>query len=248
MSTKEGLGVIRRWQGEGQKVFGETCTHYLTMTREELDKPGIEGGMWVCSPPLREGRDQQALWQGLATGTLSTVSSDHAPYRMDETGKLAAGPEPTFKQMANGMGGLGMRMPVLFDAMVSRKAMDVRDFVRLTATEPARIYGLGGRKGSIAIGADADLVIWDQHREIRLTHDHVDDNTGYNPFVGRTIRGWPQTVIRRGEVIVKRDELKAAPGSGRFLARQGGAAALPSGRLSPEFDRNRNFGADLYRG
>ena len=247
VSTKEGLGVIRRWQGDGQKVFGETCTHYLTMTREALDRPGIEGGMWVCSPPLREESDRQALWQGLATGVLATVSSDHAPYRMDETGKLAAGPEPTFKQMANGMGGLGMRMPVLFDAMVSRGGMDVRDFVRLTAAEPARIYGLGERKGSIAIGKDADLVIWDEEREIRLTHEHVDDNTGYNPYAGRTVKGWPAMVIRRGEVVVGQGELKAAAGSGRFLARGGGSAARSSGRIAAEFDTKRNFGADLYR-
>ena len=247
VSTAEGLGVIRRWQGEGQKVFGETCTQYLTMTSKDLDRPGIDGAMWICSPPLRDPSDQEALWAGLRLGTLSTVSSDHAPYRMDESGKLAQGPEPSFKQIANGMGGLQMRMPVLFDAMISQGRMTLPEFVRLTATEPARIYGLHPKKGTIAIGGDADLVIWDPEREVTVTHDTVTDNSGYTAYVGRKLRGWPETVIRRGEAIVEKGKLCARAGSGRFLPRAGGPCAAPSGRIAPELDPERAFGADLYR-
>lgn len=234
VSTAEGAEVIRRWQGEGVKVFGETCTQYLTLSAQDLDKPGIEGGKWICSPPLREATDQEALWQALAQGTLTTVSSDHAPYRMDETGKLAKGPQPSFKEMANGMGGVEMRLPVLFDAMVKKGRMDLPGFVRLTATEPARIYGLAPQKGTIAIGSDADLVIWDPERKTMVTHATPHDGSGYCAYAGREIEGWPDVVIRRGSVIVERGELTTEPGSGRFLARRGGAYAMPAGAIATE--------------
>jgi len=234
VSTAEGAAVIHRWQGEGAKVFGETCTQYLTLTSKDLDKPGIEGGKWICSPPLREPADQEALWQALANGTLSTVSSDHAPYRMDETGKLAAGPTPSFKQMANGMGGLELRLPMLFDAMVAKGRSGLQDFVRLTASEPARIYGLAPRKGTIAVGSDADLVIWDPARKTQITDTTTHDNSGYTAYAGKEIEGWPSHVVRRGALIVEGGKLAAAPGSGQFLPRAGGAAARPTGHATAE--------------
>lgn len=234
VSTAEGAATVRRWQGEGAKVFAETCTQYLTLTSGDLDKPGIEGGKWICSPPLREPADQEALWQALANGTLSTVSSDHAPYRMDETGKLAKGPTPSFKEMANGLGGIELRLPLLFDAMVSRGRMRLEDFVRLTATEPARIYGLAPKKGVIAIGSDADLVVWDPQMRVRIDDATVHDGSGYTAYGGRDVQGWPSHVLRRGSVIVENGELMAQPGSGRFLPRQGGPAAAPTGNLTPE--------------
>ena len=117
--------------------------------------------MWMCSPPLREPADQEALWWALEIGTLQAISSDHAPYRMDASGKLAKGADAHFKEIANGMPGLELRLPVLFDAMVSRGRLGLEKFVELTATAPARLYGLHERKGSIAVGADADIAIWD---------------------------------------------------------------------------------------
>ncbi|MDX6750466.1 dihydropyrimidinase [Geminicoccaceae bacterium 1502E] len=246
ISTAEALEVIRRAQGQGQKVFAETCTQYLTMTKKDLDRPGMEGAMWMCSPPLRERSDQEALWRALANGTLQTVSSDHAPYRMDETGKLARGPNAAFKEIANGMPGLELRLPVLFDAMVSKGRMDVNRFVDLTATAPAKLYGLHPRKGSIAVGADADIVVWDTEREVTIEQGSTHDDAGYTPFVGHKVKGWPATVLRRGEVVAEQGALRARPGSGTFLARQGGPAAQPSGRLAAEFDPERNFGAELY--
>ncbi len=234
VSTREGAATLRRWQDEGAKVFGETCTQYLTLGAADLDRPGIEGGMWICSPPLREPDDQEALWQALRRGTLATISSDHAPYRMDESGKLARGPRPSFKEMANGMAGIELRLPVLFDAMVSRGCSSLTEFVRLTATEPAKLYNLHPRKGTIAIGSDADLVIWDPGATTTIGHDTTHDRSGYSAYVGRRLQGWPTHVLRRGRVVVEAGELRASPGSGAFLPRQGGEAARPLGRPAAE--------------
>ena len=246
VATAEGAAVIRAARGRGAKVFAETCTQYLFLTAEDLDRPGSEGAKWVCSPPLRTKADQEALWQALALGDLQIVTSDHAPYRADETGKYVAGPEPGFKQIPNGLPGLETRLPMLFDAMVSQGRYDVSTFVKWTATDPARIYGLGDRKGRIAVGADADIAIWDPEKQVTLSDDLVHDQTAYTPFAGRTVTGWPVTVLRRGDVIVDGGGCTATAGSGRYLAREGGWATEPTGRLSPEFDEARNFGAKLY--
>ena len=185
-------------------MFAETCPQYLFLTAEDLDKPGVEGAKWMCSPPPRGASDQEALWQALALGDLQTVSSDHAPYRFDETGKLRAGPNPNFKQVANGLPGLEVRLPLLFDAMVSKGRLGLEKFVELTATAPAKIYNLHPRKGSIAVGADADIAIWDPAREVTLTDAMMHDLAGYTPYAGRKLRGWPVTVLSRGRVDRRR--------------------------------------------
>src|ERR1700729_178980 len=167
VSTAEGARVIRQARGEGLKVFAETCPQYLFLTAEDLDKPGAEGAKWMCSPPPRTVADQEALWQALSLGDLQTISSDHAPYRFDESGKLRAGSNPNFKQAANGLPGLETRLPLLFDAMVSKGRLGLQKFVELTATAPARIYNLP-KKGSVAIGNDADIAICNPDRELAL--------------------------------------------------------------------------------
>lgn len=245
VSTAEGAAVIRRARGEGVKVFAETCPQYLFLTRDDLDKPGIEGAKWMCSPPPRLASDQEALWRALDLGDLQTISSDHAPYAFDETGKLMAGPNANFKQIANGLPGLETRMPLLFDAMVSKGRLGLESFVRLTATAPADIYNLPN-KGRIAIGADADIAIWDPAKAVTLDDALVHDGTRYTPFAGRTVQGWPVLVLRRGEVVIDHGALKASAGSGRFLPRTGGAAAEPTGRFESEMDLARNFGARLF--
>jgi dihydropyrimidinase len=227
------------------EVFAETCPQYLFLTADDLDKPGAEGAKWMCSPPPRRASDQEALWQALALGDLQTVSSDHAPYRFDETGKLRAGSNPNFKQVANGLPGLQVRLPLLFDAMVSKGRLGLEKFVELTATAPAKIYNLHPRKGSIAVGADADIAIWDPQREVTLQDEMMHDLTGYTPFAGRKLRGWPVTVLSRGRVIVADGKRSAEAGSGRFLARSGGEAAKPTGRLVADMDPSQNFGAKL---
>ncbi len=245
VSTAEGCAVIRQARGEGLKVFAETCPQYLFMTRHDLDKPGLTGGKWMFSPPAREARDQEAIWQALALGDLQVISSDHAPYAYDKTGKLVAGPKSTFKQIPNGMPGLEARLPVVFDAMVSNGRFDVCKFVQWTSTAPAKIYGLHPKKGSIAVGADADVAIWDPNKRVTFSDKTVKDRAGYTPWAGRSVKGWPVTVLQRGAVIVENGKLNAKPGSGRFLARQAGEAAKPLGRLAPEFDPKTNFGAKL---
>ncbi|GBD43352.1 D-hydantoinase [bacterium HR40] len=245
VSTREGVAAVQRARGEGVKMFAETCTQYLLLTSEALDRPGIEGAMWICSPPLREPADREALWWGLEIGALQCVSSDHAPYRMDASGKLARGPEPSFREIANGMPGIELRLPLLFDAMVSRGRLGLERFVELTATAPARIYDLFPKKGTIAPGADADLVVWDAQRSVRIEQGPRYDNAGYTPYAGFEIRGFPELVLRRGEVVAENGVVLAQPGSGRFLPRGGGQAARPRGLPAPEFDPARNFGARL---
>lgn len=246
VSTAEGIAAIRQARGRGLKVYAETCPQYLFMTADDLDKPALEGAKWMCSPPPRTYSDQDAIWQGLALGDLQAVTSDHAPYAFDATGKLSAGPNPTFKQIANGLPGIEVRLPLLFDAMVSKGRLGLAKFVELTATAPAKIYNLHPRKGSIAIGADADLVVWDPNRKVTLTSDLLHDLTGFTPYHGRVITGWPETTLRRGEIIVRGGRLAAKPGSGAFLPRTGGEAATPLNRLTADMDPARNFGARLF--
>jgi dihydropyrimidinase len=245
VSTAKGASIIRRARGEGLKVYGETCPQYLFMTAADLDRPGLEGAKWMCSPPPRFAADQEALWRALDLGDLQTISSDHAPYRYDASGKLSGGSDAHFKQIANGQPGLQTRLPVLFDAMVAKGRLGLQRFVALTATEPAKIYNLHPRKGSVAVGADADLAIWNPKADVTLSDAMMRDRTGYTPFAGTTVAGWPETVVRRGEMVVEDGKLHASPGSGRFLPRTGGPAAEPAGRLEPEMDERTNFGAKL---
>lgn len=243
VSTREGAALIRQARGEGVKIFAETCPHYLFQEVGILEQPGIDGAKYICSPPQRESADQEALWRALELGDLQVLSSDHAPYRMDASGKLSAGPNPHFKAMANGMPGLAMRLPLLFDAMVSKGRLGLGKFVELTATAPARLYDLPG-KGAIAIGMDADLALWNPDREVTLGETH--DNAGYNPFAGQKVKGWPETVLSRGKVVVHDGDILGRPGDGRLLLRKAGPATRPTGRLSESFDPLRNFGAELY--
>ncbi|HLN09358.1 MAG TPA: amidohydrolase family protein, partial [Xanthobacteraceae bacterium] len=245
VSTSEGADVIRRARGEGAKIFAETCPQYLLLTAADIDRPGLDGARWICSPPLRTKADQEALWQALGRGDLQIVSSDHAPYRLDATGKFSAGPAPNFRQIANGMPGAEVRLPLLFDAMVSKGRLGLDRFVEITAEAPAKLYGLHPRKGAVAAGADADLAIWNPDRRVTLTATMMHDLTGYTPYEGREVVGWPETVLSRGRVVVDDGRLLAKPGSGRFLARKAAAAAEPTGRVGPELDPAQNFGAAL---
>ena len=247
VSTAEGAAVIRKARGRGVKIYGETCPQYLFLTKEIMDKPGFEGAKWVFSPPAREASDSAALWQALRLGDLQTVTSDHAPYTMDKGGKFMNSQTPTFKQIPNGMPGIEWRMPLLMDAAL-KGTITLNELVRLTATAPAEIYNLGPRKGSLAIGADADIVVWDPSKSVTLKDTDVLSRAGYNPWAGRTVTGWPVTVLRRrGEVIVAEHgaPCTATPGSGQFLPRSGGKAAQPRGIPSGEYDPARNFGAKL---
>ncbi len=218
ISTAEAVAAIRNARARSTPVWAETCPHYLFMTADVLDRPGLEGAKWMCSPPQRSAADQEALWSALNDGTLSLVSSDHAPYRFDESGKLAAGQNPGFHQIANGLPGLETRLALMFDAMVSKGQSGPEAFVQLTSTNPARIYGLTN-KGAIAEGMDADLVIWDPEKKVTYGANDLHDNVGYNPWEGRTVVGWPEHVILRGRTIAKNGQFYGTPGSGQWIKR-----------------------------
>lgn len=218
ISTAEGAEAVRRARARGAPVRAETCPHYLLQTASVLDRPGMEGAKWMCSPPQRTVADQAALWAALEDGTLDLVSSDHAPYRMDGTGKLAAGAAPSFDRIANGLPGLETRLPLLFDAMVTKDRGGPEAFARLTSTAPARLYGLAA-KGEVAPGFDADLVLWDPARTVTYEADDLHDNAGYNPWEGHTVTGWPDTVLLRGNVVVSGGRFLGYPGSGRRVPR-----------------------------
>ncbi len=245
VTTEDSMAAIRNAQTRGQKVFAETCPQYLLLTAADLDRPGLEGAKWMFSPPARDAADQEAIWRGVRNGTFQLVTSDHAPYRFDASGKLAAGPEPSFKQIANGIPGIELRLPLLFSEGVRKNRIDLNRLVELACTNPARIYGLHPRKGTIAIGSDADLAIWDPEKTVELSDATTHDRTGYCPYAGMTVTGWPVTVVSRGEVIIDAGELVAERGRGRFLPRAAGPAAKPLGRLVAELDPERNFGAVL---
>lgn len=218
ISTREAVAQVRAARARGAPVWAETCPHYLFMTEELLDKPGLEGAKWMCSPPQRTEDDQDALWAALLAGTLSLISSDHAPYRFDATGKLSAGPNAGFHQIANGLPGLETRLPLLFDAMVTRGRGGPEAFAELTSHAPARIYGLP-QKGAIAEGMDADIVIWDPEKTVTYGADDLHDNVGYNPFEGHQVTGWPEQVILRGRTLVSQGAFLGTPGSGRWIKR-----------------------------
>ncbi len=245
VTTEAAMAAIRDAQTRGQKVFAETCPQYLLLEAGDLDKPELHGAKWMFSPPARDGADRAAMWRGVQNGTFQMVTSDHAPYHFDETGKLAAGPEPHFKQIANGIPGIELRLPLLFSEGVAKGRIGLERVVELCCTNPAKIYGLHPKKGTIAIGSDADLALWDPEMRVEVTDETTRDAVDHCPYAGMTVTGWPTTVISRGEVIVDGGESLAARGRGRFLPRAAGAAAQPAGLLVPEMDPARNFGAEL---
>lgn len=215
----EAVRVVHSSQALGLPIHAESCPQYLFLTAEDLDLPGLEGAKFCCSPPPRDPESQAAVWQGLLDGTLQMFSSDHAPYRFDESGKLPKGEATTFKDMANGLPGLEVRMPLLFSEGVMTGRMTIERFVALTATNHARTYGLHPRKGTIAVGADADIGIWNPERRVTLSTAMLHDNVGYTPYEGRVVQGWPEIVVSRGRVVVENGVLDAERGSGRFLVR-----------------------------
>lgn len=246
VSTDEGANLVAKARLDGAKIFGETCPQYFFLTADDLDRPGAEGAKFCCSPPLRDEATQKALWRHLQAGTFSVFSSDHAPYRFDETGKLMSGPNPPFNKMANGMPGIEMRAPLLFSEGVVKGRISLNSFVALTSTNAAKMFGIHPQKGTIAIGSDADISIWDPKLSKTVTVAGMHDNMDYTPFEGRTVQGWPVTMISRGDVIVDGNELKAERGRGRFLKRAPFDSTGYGGGMAPELNPASNFGAKLF--
>lgn len=219
VSTAEGAEAIRHARARGSQVYAETCPQYLLFDETITDRPLPEAAKFIFSPPPRTKSDQEALWKALAARDLSIISSDHAPYAMTSEAKLKGGPNANFRQIPNGIPGIGLRQMLMFDAIVNGARGGLEAFVALTSTNPARLYGLAPRKGAISVGADADIVVWNPSVE-RLIDDHTAaDKAGFSPYAGRTVRGVPETVLRRGEVLVRNGIPTASAGSGRLLVR-----------------------------
>ena len=242
VSAEEAASAIKDAQVKGLKIYGETCPQYLFLTADDLDRDGMDGAKFCCSPPPRDVAGQEAIWRGLKNGTFQVFSSDHAPYKFDETAKLKYGPASPFTKIANGVPGLELRLPLLFSEGVGKGRIDIHEFVALTATNAAKLYGLFPCKGTIAVGADADFVIWDADRDVTVTHDMLHDAVGYTPYEGRRLKGWPETVFSRGRAVVENGALNAERGSGAFLPCDRPEPARPTGDLQPEMDPARNWG------
>lgn len=229
VSGGEPLDEIRRARARGLQVYAETCPQYLLLTEADLDLPDMDGAKAMCSPPPRDGAAQAALWRGIGDGTINVFNSDHAPYRFDGDGKLKAGPKAPFRAVANGLPGLETRMPILFSEGVVKGRIDICRFVELTATSNAKLYGLYPRKGTIAVGADADIVVWDPEKLRRIDNDFLHHNVDYTPFEGLEVQGWPETVLSRGEIVFDGGEVLARPGRGKFLRRTKSSAWCGTG-------------------
>jgi len=218
VSGSEAADQIRWAQGQGLRIYGETCTQYLVLSDDGLDKEEWDGAMHVCTPPPRDKANQEAIWRGLATGVFQVVSSDHAPFRYDDPqGKLLNGKGAPFNKIPPGIPGLEVRLPILFSEGVGGGRIDLNQFVALSATNHAKIYGLYPRKGTIAVGSDADIAIWDPDKDVTISVDMLHDNMDYTPYQGMRVRGWPVVTISRGEVVVEDGKLVAEPGRGAFL-------------------------------
>jgi dihydropyrimidinase len=221
VSNREAMEQIRWAQQKGLRVLGETCTQYLVLTEDDLDGLGMEGAKYVCSPPPRDVASQEACWEGLRTGVFSVFSSDHCPFRYDdEQGKLTPKGRTSFRWVPNGIPGVGARLPVLFSEGVMKGRMTLEQFVAVTAANPAKTYGLYPRKGTIAVGADADIAIWDPEQRVTLRHEMLQDGADYTPYEGREIVGWPVTTLVRGRVVMQGGELVGDKAHGQYLPRE----------------------------
>ncbi len=235
LNTAGGLDQVRYGRQQGVRVMGETCPQYLFFTIDDLRRP--EGARWVCSPPMRTADDNAALWQGLSDGSIQTVGTDHWPFFSDGTrpieyegaeiaipGKeLGAG---DFTKIPNGLPGVGDRLPVLWTEGVGRGRISMKQFVALTSTNPAKIFGLYPQKGDLLPGSDADLAVWDPDRQLTYGMAYAHHRTDYNLYEGRELKGFPEKVFLRGQLIVDGERWLGRPGMGRFLERQPSAEVL----------------------
>jgi len=217
VSGREAVEQIRWARGQGLRVYAETCPQYLFLTAEDLDD-SYRGARCVCSPPPRDKANQDVIWDGLADGLFSVFSSDHAPFNYDSPeGKKPGGQELAFRHIPNGIPGIETRLALLYSEGVLGGRITLPKFVELTATNPAKAYGLHPRKGTIAIGADADLVIWDE-REFVLDNTQLHHAVDHTPYAGMTLKAWPGLTLARGEVVWDGRDFHPRAGRGRFLA------------------------------
>ncbi|MDO9708987.1 dihydropyrimidinase [Paracraurococcus lichenis] len=237
VSCEEAAEEIARAQARGLKVWGETCPQYLTLTADDMDRPGFDGAAFMCSPSPRTTAEHAKVWEMIRRGTLDIVTSDHCGFSMaGEQGKAASGRDAPFRDIPNGIPGLAARLPILFSEGVSKGRISLDHFVRLTATNPARLMGLAPRKGMIAVGADADLALWDPRKKVTLTNALMQHAIDYTPYEGLEVTGWPVATVRRGAVVMRDGVVQAEPGTGQFLPRGPYDMVRPRGVLANGFD------------
>jgi dihydropyrimidinase len=215
LSARHALDEVRRARDEGLPAFAETCPQYLFLTLEDMGN-GFEGAKFVCSPPLRPADHAPELWKGLVHDDLQVVSTDHCPFDFHGQKDMGMG---DFRKVPNGLPGVENRVDLLHDGGVAGGRFTPNRWVEVISTAPARLFGLP-RKGQVAVGADADLVVYDPNRRhtISAATHHMD--VDYSCYEGREVTGGSDVVLSRGKVIVKGDEWLGAKGAGRFLKRE----------------------------
>ena len=216
LSASEALEMVTEARDRGLPAYAETCPQYLFLSYENYEEPGFEGAKYVMSPPLRSKETQDRLWRGLAFNDLQAISTDHCPFCMKEQKTLGEG---DFSKIPNGAPGIETRMSLVYDGGVRSCRISLNRFVELTSTAPAKIFGLFPRKGTIAPGSDADMVIFDAEKKVRLSAKTLHMKVDYNPYEGREVTGTTETVISRGRVIVDGGRFTGRTGGGSFLKR-----------------------------
>lgn len=214
MTCEGALNAIRTATKRNQKVFVETCTQYLMLDASLYEK-GFEGAKWVMSPPLREKKDQNALWSGINQGLVQVVGTDHCPF-MWEQKKMG---ENDFSKIPNGHPAIEHRMEFLFSEGVHQQRISLTKYVELTSTNAAKIFGMYPRKGTIAIGSDADIVIFDPDKEHTISVDKHHMNCDYSAYEGLKVTGKTESVILRGQIAIENEECKLKAGYGKFIKR-----------------------------
>ncbi|TRL34884.1 dihydropyrimidinase [Rhizobium straminoryzae] len=220
VSNREAMEEIRRARQRGQKIAGETCPQYLMLTADDLDRDALEGAKYVCSPPPRDKASQQACWEGLEQDVFDLFSSDHCPFRYDDAeGKLNEKGKRHFRWIPNGIPGVATRLPILFSEGVMKGRITLNQFVAQTSTNHAKLYGLYPRKGTIAVGADADITLWDPDKRVRITNDLLAHGADYTPYEGLEVRGWPVRLLVRGRTVMASGAMVAEGTTGIYLPR-----------------------------
>lgn len=231
VTSAEAVEEIARAQARGVVASGETCPQYLVFTDDDLRAKHNQESLakLIFGPPPRRAADQEALWSALATGTIDVVSSDHSPHPLGGAdGKIAGARKGGFPTTPNGIPGLETRLSLLFSTGVATGRLSYSQFVALTATKPARRFGLYPRKGTLAIGSDADILVWDPDRVFTVANAALHHGVDYTPYEGFKLRGQPSVVISRGEVLIENGAARVAPSRGRFLVRSPAPSAIPS--------------------
>jgi dihydropyrimidinase len=216
LSAERALKQVIEARDRGIPAYAETCPQYLFCSDEDLARPGFEGAKFVCTPPLRPAHMQEDLWRGLRTNDLQVVSTDHCPFCMKGQKELG---KDSFAKIPNGMPGIETRLYLLWDGGVRTGRISINRFVEITSTAPAKIFGLYPRKGTIAVGADADLIVWDPDKRHTLSEKTLHMRVDYSPFEGREVVGAPTHVLSRGKVVIEDGKYVGRQGDGRFVKR-----------------------------